>query len=242
MKNQFIENEIATLIAPIETQRKAWEAGPYKASNDMLYDLLAKCLELYLQIKRKRKSIKCINKELDTRGLPHNAKTSLAVKVIRLIFGECGNRVFAFATVLIEADKCNIDSIALPKWISDQDGIENIRKSKSGKDKISDAQLAENGVELFNTIDAIFEFPEQIKNLEPHPEATNEFAVALVRPGSNGSTEIVFGTNKQSIVNKVLGEASRVLSPDNDAANALAKSQQSQEDVHAAIQSAQAAE
>lgn len=240
MQNILTSDQVSSTVKAIILQREVWENGVFKKSNDALYDILEQAYHLYQQIKGTRSLIKALNQQLDVLDIPYNASTSLAAKISKLVFGDCGNRVFAYATVLAEADHRNIDVTQLKTWIIDQNGIENIRKTKGKGEQRSQAELAEEGAELCSTMDALFSIKKQHHDLAPHPEATNEFAVALVRPSSNGAYDVVFGTNKKSIVNTVLGEAGRKLSSSKTTQDMASETKRRQHAVDDAIDAASA--
>jgi hypothetical protein len=237
MENIVTSGQVASTASLLINERETWENTLYKQSNDALYDLLAKAYHLFKQIKGTRSLIKALNQQLDALGITYNAKTSLATKIARLVFGDCGNRVFAFASVFNEADRQNIEPTKLKNWITSQNGIENIRKS-TGAATPSAAELAKQGAEFCSSIDALFAIDKRHQDLEPHPEAENEFSVALVRPAGDGKFEVVFGSNKKSIVNTVLSEAGRLYSAVENSKQILADVKQTQKAVHDAVQSA----
>ncbi|MEP1964254.1 hypothetical protein [Tateyamaria sp.] len=240
MQNILTSDQVSSTVTAIILEREVWENGVFKKSNDALYEILEKAYHLYQQIKGSRSLIKALNQQLDALKIPYNANTSLAAKIAKLIFGDCGNRVFAYATVLVEAARRNMDVTQLKAWIIEQNGIENIRKTKGKGEQRSLSELADDGAELCSAVDALFSIKKPHSDLVPHPEATNEFAVALVRPSLNGAHEVVFGTNKKSIVNTVLGEAGRKLSSTKTAEDAAAETKRRQHDVDDAVDAASA--
>lgn len=237
MENIVTSGQVASTASQLINERETWENTLYKQSNDALYDLLAKAYHLFKQIKGTRSLIKALNQRLDALEIKYNAKTSLAAKIARLIFGDCGNRVFAFAFVFNEAGRQNVEPTKLKSWITSQNGIENIRKSK-GAATPSAAELTKQGAEFCSSIDALFAIDKRHQDLEPHPEAENEFAVALVRPASGGTFEVVFGSNKKSVVNNVLSEAGRLYSAEQNSQKILDDVKQTQHAVHDAVHDA----
>lgn len=241
MQNILTSDQVSSTVKAIIVEREVWENGVFKKSNDALYEILEKAYHLFLQVKGSRSLIKALNQQLDVLKTPYNENTSLAAKIAKLIFGDCGNRVFAYATVLIEANNRNIDATQLKAWIIEQNGIENIRKTKGKGEQRSLAELADDGAELCSTIDALFSIKQPHSDLSPHPEATNEFAVALVRPSSKGAYDVVFGTNKKSIVNTVLGEAGRKLSSSKTIEDTAVEEKRRQHAVDDAVEAASSA-
>lgn len=98
----------STVVASIDAliqKRITWENGTYKASNDELYALLSDCLELFNEVQLERKLIKRINALLEEREIQMRSNTSLATKIVRLIFGDCGKRAYTYAKVITVASK-----------------------------------------------------------------------------------------------------------------------------------------
>ena len=95
MENKLNETTLADRIDALEDARKNWETGTYAAANTELYSLLDRCYALYVELRSERKLIKPLNALLAARNLKPQANTSLATKIVRLVFGDCGKRAYS---------------------------------------------------------------------------------------------------------------------------------------------------
>ena len=84
------QNTAPTLTSVIDemiANRIKWQEGTYAASNAELYALLGDCLELFNKAKDAKTGLaKAITEQLEERGIAYNSSTSLALKIVRLVF------------------------------------------------------------------------------------------------------------------------------------------------------------
>lgn len=204
--NKFtLSNAVDVLIA----QREAWEAGTYAASNAELYALLGHTLDLFLKVRRDASLSRAFNDLLDTYGVTHNSSTSLALKIVRLVFVGKGrekkiaNRAFTYARVLIVAAEAGVTGEHLPKFICDNNGIDELRRQ--GTDGETEAQKAKRARDL---AEAALVQSQSMADLpmtdDLQPVDGSCYSLALVRKNQDGTASIVFGTNNQTAVNTVL--------------------------------------
>ena len=201
--------ELKTLIA----DRKNWEDGVYKTSNDKLYEILAKCLDIYQRLKDDTERRAQLREMLLDRGIPHNASTKLATRIVRLVFDNVGNRSFAYARTLMAADEAHIDAMALAKWIRANGGVEQVRRAANGgltqakKDDAFRSIATETLAQSKPLVGAI----TQNSELMPSIDNDHAFALALVRRESDGTLSIVRGTTNATLINKFLSLAGKEL-------------------------------
>lgn len=195
----------------LHDQRKHWEDGSYKQSNLELYNILSECLDLYVQV--------CSNVSLRRKlanGLKQNqitvtASTSLQTRIIRWVFGDCGNRAFVYASVITAAYQANIDPLKLPNWIIAEGGVENVRRSQKKSDAPAKSDLENLAIDTFDSSKALSAISEKVADLSPNSSATHSYSAALVRQNKSGSFEIVFASNKISTVKSLLLDAGQSL-------------------------------
>lgn len=221
--------DINTKVDELIAQRKAWENGTYAASNKELYAVLAKCLALYNEIARSMELSRGLNKMLALRGITHNKSTSMPLKVVRLIFVDAQNndrfasRMFTYAKVLKIAKDENCTPDNLHNFITERGGVDEIRRNSS--DGLTDAQKAKQ-------YEAIAEvtFNDQAQEIAKltkvpptlQPADGTQFTVALVRKNADGTSSIVYGSQKTALVSALLVEAGKKLQ-EQAAKNAKAK-------------------
>lgn len=128
--------ELETLIA----DRKTWEDGVYRKSNEQLYELLQRIYSLYRSISGSD------NKALQeqfmnycaAKGFPFNKNTHLITRVVRCVFDDKNldrRRVSTYSLVLRSAHKHVIDGKikhdAIADFVRQNGGVEQIRLAKS---------------------------------------------------------------------------------------------------------------
>lgn len=214
-------NTISAAIAiskldELHANREAWETGIFKKSNDELYAILDRCLSVFLEVsaatKGKRKLIYAIDEALKTRGFGARANTSLATKIVRYVFGDCGKRAFTYARVIVVAAAEKPETQTLAAFITERCGIEQIRKTpKNGgpSPKERRERLIEDGEQRFATAEPILSGIELIDDLQPDNDNGAEYMAVLMRKDEDGTGSIVFRSNSQAIINALLAAAER---------------------------------
>lgn len=204
-------------IEEIIKNRKHWEEGTYAASNTELYAVLASCLALYQACIQNHALSEGLKTALKNKNLKSNSKTSLAVKVIRLIFATeenqaiIKNRVFSYAKALEVAHEQKQTQQSFAQFVTEKGGLDELRRSsdtpskKQREDKIAIAKI--RYVKNKEALVSGFSIPKQLQ-----PKAGSRFSVALVVKNADGTGSIVFGSVTDSIVNNLLEEAGGAIS------------------------------
>ena len=209
--NTFTISEIEAKVEVLTAQHKAWNEGTYKASNEELYQLLSDCLDFYTVVSASITQRKALYTLLAARSIKFNKSSSLATRIVRAVFGDCGKRAYAYARVITVANDTKPENVSMNMFITSAGGIEQIRRKTNGQTpaekREANADFAEsllaNRNPIFNTT-----LPSATA-LQPSNKATNLFAIALVRQNDDGTTSVVYGTNNQTLVNAVLAEAGK---------------------------------
>lgn len=204
-------------ISRLHTKRSAWENGAYKRSNELLYELLAECHTLLVQLRGEIKLRKKLNSAIEAAGFKVRSNTSLELKVVRAVFGVENNRSQAYVRVLQLAKKEMPKGWTLPEWIEEQGGVEEVRrKPKEGPSAADKAkqfrELAEEKLANAAHIGKRF-LPHD--SLQPDDSGDYNYSIALVRTDADGKASLVFGTNKNALVKAVLTEAGQQLAQRN---------------------------
>ena len=210
------EFRLHNVIAQLIEQRQKWEQGAYAASNAELYTLLGSTLDLFLKARSDTKISRAVSDVLDAYGVQYNSGTSLALKIVRLVFvgkgheSKIANRSFTYARVLTVAAEQRITGAQLPQFIVDNHGIDEIRRlSKDGETKAAKVKIerdyalavlaSKSGISAVTMSDDL------------QPVDGGQYSLALVRKNDDGTGSIVFGTNSASAVNTVLSIAGKSL-------------------------------
>jgi len=205
---------LASKIDALAADCQKWESGAYRTSNEQLYDLLNQCLELLYQMKGQRKIIRELNNILENRGIRTKIHTSLATKVVRLVFGECGPRGYTYSRVITAAYHGKAENVSLKKFIELAGGIEAIRVSQKRQVLTVAQQEAAHRAQAERDLLAapgLVSFPE-LAELLPSDEAEHDLIVAVVRRNGDGTSSIVHGTQNKRIINLALADAGKTRS------------------------------
>jgi len=203
--------EIETKIGELTAQHNAWNEGTYKASNEELYQLLSNCLDFYTVVSASVTQRKALYALLAARGIKFNKSSSLATRIVRAVFGDCGKRAYAYARVITVAKDTKPENVSMNTFITNAGGIEQIRRKTSGQTPAQKREANVNFAEsLLANSDPIINttLPSAIA-LQPSSKATNLFSIALVRKNDDGTSSVVYGTNNETLVGAVLAQAGK---------------------------------
>jgi hypothetical protein len=118
----------------MEAKRISWENNEYKASNIVLYNLLADCLAFSRPLEPKIAKYRNMKLEAFFTQRQYNWKkdAKLSAKVIRAVFGDIDRkRLSTYAIVIDAALQAKVDPANLPAWITKEGGVQSIKLAKS---------------------------------------------------------------------------------------------------------------
>lgn len=129
---------MASTYSPIDSlvkESKHWFDNAYRASNDQLYDLLAKCYGYYFEMGKSDDLAKSLRKDLqshiEAKGYRFTSNTHTLNKIVKCVFGFDRRRVSAYGTVLKIALQSKVPVDRLGDFIRQQGGIEEVRLTQS---------------------------------------------------------------------------------------------------------------
>ena len=224
-------------------QRKAWELGAYKTSNDELYSMLARCLDTLLQMRgRERHQVeqrRLLDERLKAAGLAFREITPLATKIVRYVFGSDRRRSHTYARAVIAAAEAGKDGLSFASWLRGQGGIEEVkRKSKTGVSPQVLAQQQRDVAEShLHAVPALVSF-KSVKELSPSKENTTQFTYAIIRTETNGKASVVFGDSHPSLLKLLLVRAGKVIAEQDEQQDKQSQDRQRKADRSAAVSAA----
>lgn len=126
------------LLAKLSEQRQTWESTVYRTSNEMLYSILQSCYSAEYgmrggeaEAKERREGLKTFASKL---GFTFKDSTPTMNRIVQCVFGAVKrSRITTYSLVLREAKKRNIAISDIPKFITENGGLQEIRLSKSDK-------------------------------------------------------------------------------------------------------------
>jgi hypothetical protein len=198
----------ASIVAPkfeltdIVAERKAWEIGAYRTSNQQLYAVLAKSLTFFVDLNactsKKDAMRESFDKFVASNDIKFKKDTSLINKVVKCVFYDEASdrnaqrdrrRISAYSMVLRRAQEDSIKPEALAAWIEKFGGIEEIRLNKPNA--MSATEKAEKARE---TVEASQNFIAEISNeslMQQFDASDFDTAMlAIIVPRGNGKVEI----------------------------------------------------
>lgn len=211
--NETTINEFNGAITDMIQKRVSWEERSYADSNRELYAILANCLELQQACIKHYALADGLDQALKSVGLTFNAKTSLAVKVVRLIFAtkdtqeKIKNRVYVYAKALEVADADGKTKTNFADFVNSKCGLDELRRKSETSVKVekdNKVAIAKGKYipECVQSLVPAFDLPVQLK-----PKAGKRFSIGLIVQNEDGTGQIVYGSVTDSIVQSVLEEA-----------------------------------
>ena len=194
-------------IEALSIEREVWETTAYVRSNDMLYGLIQKSYELYIDLTNgmgdaadKKVGFKDY---INLKGYSFKESTPLTGKIIRCVFGDKDRRrLSTYHTVLrvIVANKWAVADV--PSKIAEFGGVQEISMGKplghlTPKEKATEAR------DLVLATDLAKVSSEKIA-AQNNPEKIGEQAVAVVTQNSDGSYTIHCIVHSDGVVNAAL--------------------------------------
>lgn len=218
--NANVDYKAVTLanLNKLISERETWETTVYRKSNDVLYSILQKCLAMNTDLLGNDKDSKqrraALAEFIAANNYRFTEATPVITKVVKCVFGVDRRRVSAYSIVLREAIKQSVNAAALPSWIENNGGVEQIRLSKSANAKTT-KQKAESAKAVMQTSDVLcvatsealaqkaeVEFAEQDCVLLATQQADGTFAVRAVlrNAGAVNAALVAYYSQSKSVV------------------------------------------
>lgn len=194
----FAKSTVSSLDALI-SRRKEWEVTDYKKANESLYLLLADCLDIYLARFLNEPSTsnqKALRTELTTRlkqaGIKVQNNSQTLTMLVRFVFGSDRKRAHGYTYVLKAAIAMQISPHDLPRFITSQGGVEEIKRVVAATEET--LAKREQRQKAFNSVKANAEIAE-INPLTTAVLSTTEnfgeYSVLIAKPSECGLMNIV---------------------------------------------------
>ncbi len=185
-------------LTKLKEKRMTWETTVYAKSNDGLYDLLAKCLELFndqflAASNEDRKTLRTeVATLLKTDGVKVQRNTTTLTMFVRYVFGSNSKRTHVYAYVLKAAISHDVSAPKLKSFILDNGGVEEIkRKMVVSEEAKANKQKREDE---FGLVKAKAELAEISPLATVKYDLANNntgFSVLIVKPGNKGQNTVV---------------------------------------------------
>lgn len=202
---------LSAALDALQADAAKWTSTTYKKCNEELVSLLSRAVGVAHEIKGNRILLRQLKESLTERGITCNENAKLETRIVRWVFGDCGDRAYTYATVVRDCLAKNVDASGVAAHITKSKGIDAIRRA-SGSNANSKRQdeFRKKAENYYFACNALFTFPQELPQLAP-AETNKTFSVALVRQSDEGDLEVVYGTNNGTLVNSVLAIAGKEL-------------------------------
>lgn len=184
-----VSQPLMQVLADLEIERRAWEEGAYRTSNQALYAVLAKCLAVATvdspELAKQR------NAELEafykSRGYFYKKDAPPATRVVKAVFGAVDRRrLSTYSLVLREAIKQKVLAVNLAEWIEQNGGIQEIRLSQSAT-FVKPAAKVEQAKQSFDTLPELATVKSEALTLLADGDFMGECCVLIAEQAANGS-------------------------------------------------------
>lgn len=186
-------------------RRIVWEDGAYKQANLQLYAILEDCAANYAACRDDKATARSFNAVAEELGIKFNKGTSMALKIVRVVFGQQRQREFAYARVLKLWYEERSEGQTLTNYVIEKGGIESVRRNE-GKKKtpaLSNDDYRKITADIMPETPALASFP-LTKDMLRDDENTNDYMIALVHCDSSGTGHVLYGSNRRSLVDAAL--------------------------------------
>lgn len=204
-------NTIVQQLDVLSARRKEWEATDYKKANEGLHVLMAECLDVFNErfIKASDEEKKAFRLSLMQRLQADGirvVKTSTTMTMLaRFVFNSDRKRAQGYGYVLAAAVSHEIDAAGFAAWVTEQGGLEEIKRKMVKSEKslakqaaVESAKASVKGELELNTLQ-----PLARVNIEG---LTGNYAVLLAKPNVCGGVDIVgsLGDVNDALVNALI--------------------------------------
>jgi hypothetical protein len=190
------------------TEREVWENGIVRTCNEQLYALLGKCYTLYIEMCAGTTAAKALHSALDDviamKGYSNsfNKNTHTLTKIVKCVFGVDRRRVSAYSLVLREALAQKLSADAIPAFVANGGGVEEIRRSKS-ETAMTPKQRAERGMQAVASTQLAVIGNDKVAEKIDAAKVGN-YLVAIVMQQADGSLVVRQLIHSQSVLDAAL--------------------------------------
>lgn len=201
-----ISYNVFNSLSTLTEQRKQWEEGAYRKSNDELYALLQQCYQLdnLISTTKGAKAMRNqITKYAEQLGYSFKQTTPTITKIVRCVFGDVHrSRVSTYSLVLREAKRQNVTVKNIPSFITNAGGVQEIRLTKSPNYQSTKQKVEAAEKTVFNT--PISSIKTDELSLFADVEHVEETCVLLAQQEADGSFTVFSVVRSKAAVNAAM--------------------------------------
>lgn len=186
-------------------RRTVWEDGTYKQANQQLYSILEQCAVMYAECREDKATARSFLAVAEELGIAFNKGTSMALKIVRVVFGQERQREFAYSRVLKLWYAEHSEGQTLTNYVIEKGGLENVRRNEGKKatPALKNEDYRKIAATTMSETPALASFPVAEYMLRDE-DNVSDYMVALVFRDANGTGKVVYGSNRSSLVDAAL--------------------------------------
>ena len=212
----------ANFLKSAEKERLDWETTVYVEANKRLYNILARCYA-FLTTDNGESAItkgKVLEKFFTARKYPYNAKTPLASRVVRAVFGNVDRRrISTYSIVLRRAEQLQIEVKDFAKWIDDGGGVQEVRLGRSAT-YVSKKDKAATIADKWETLSTLCIADDKKLRMAKDEDFDNKNCLLIAKQNKDGTYTIKGVCHTKGIVEQAMAT---LLSAENAADRKVAK-------------------
>jgi hypothetical protein len=207
--NEVAKNVFGNLNQ-LHIEATKWETEFYNPTMAKLYGLLSKALAEVLILRGEgSKAVKAFTEVLKQKKITCTARTSLELRVVRVVFGisDTTQRANRYATVLKVACERNVSPESFAEWVVEEGGIDELRRSMTKKPQPDYEKLA---ADFYEAVPAMADIELSGASFSQFDDS--EFRLLVVRKNSDSSFSAVSEVNSLSHIKSALAFLGKQLS------------------------------
>ena len=200
-----MKKQLQASLADLIQRRTVWEDGTYKQANQQLYSILEQCAVIYAQCREDKATARSFFAVAEELGIAFNKGTGMALKIVRVVFGQERQREFTYARVLKLWHNEHAEGQTLTNYVIEKGGIENVRRNEGKKNKpaLDNKDYRNIAANSMSDTPVLASFPVA-KDMLRDDGNTTDYMVALVHCDANGMGKVIYASNRSSLVDAAL--------------------------------------
>lgn len=201
-------DDVLNHLSTLEARWRAVESGVFRRASHAVHWLLADCLalaELGDELDPNKVRDSALDAFLDERKLSKKNGEPIFSKAITAVFGEVHrSRVSTYRTVLKAASAAGISAAALPNWIEQRGGVQEIRLASGGTGGTDSSEMASLTLEYLLDKGSVFALQSDALSKQLTIESNGKEVVLVATKQRDGTLMVHAAIEDAGCVKKAL--------------------------------------
>lgn len=201
-------DDVLKHLSSLEARRQEVESGIFRRAHHAVHLLLADCLalaELGDELDPNKVRDSALDAFLDERKLSKKNGEPIFSKAITAVFGEVHrSRVSTYRTVLKAASAAGISAAALPNWIEQRGGVQEIRLASGGTGGTDSSEMASLTLEYLLDKGSVFALQSDALSKQLTIESNGKEVVLVATKQRDGTLMVHAAIEDTGCVKKAL--------------------------------------